>query len=72
MKLAYCDYLAHTVIRPALLADINIEHNEHRIVQEVSFVKMDLAEEGYMVSTTKYINVTDVNGKMYKVTIEEL
>jgi hypothetical protein len=71
MKLAYCDYLAHTVIRPALLADRD-HHHEHRIVQEVSFVKMDLAEEGYMVSTTKYINVTDVNGKMYKVTIEEL
>ena len=65
MKLAYCDYLAHTIIRPALLADSDM-------VQEVGFVKMDLAEEGYMVSTTKYINVTDVNGKMYKVTIEEL
>ena len=65
MKLAYCDYFAHTVIRPALLADSDM-------VQEVGFVKMDLAEEGYMVSTTKYINVTDVNGKMYKVTIEEL
>lgn len=68
MKLAYCDYLAHTIIRPALLADSDREG----MVHEVGFVKMDLAEEGYMVSTTKYINVTDVNGKMYKVTIEEL
>ena len=68
MNLAYCDYLAHTIIRPALLRS----EMHDGVVQEVGFVKMDLAEEGYMVSTTKYINVTDVNGKMYKVTIEEL
>ena len=35
-------------------------------------VDFDLAEEGYMQSTTKFIEVTDTNGKKYKITIEEV
>ena len=35
-------------------------------------VDYDLAAEGYMQSTTKYITVTDTNDKKYKITIEEV
>jgi len=67
MNLAYCDYLAHTIIRPALLT----KHGEP-LVASVGYVKMDLAKEGYMQSTKRTINVTDINGKEYIVTIEEV
>jgi len=70
MNLAYCDYLAHTIIRPALL--IHGEFQDESLVESVGYVKMDLAKEGYMQSTKRTINVTDINGKEYIVTIEEV
>ena len=67
--LAYCDYIAHTVILPALRFDILTDG----VVASVERVKMDLEpEEGYMLSTSKSIVLADVNGKEYKITIEEL
>lgn len=68
MGLAYCDYIAHTIVQPALKADTD----KDGMIQSVSYVKMDLAEEGYMQSTKRTINVTDINGKEYIVTIEEV
>ncbi len=65
MKLAYCDYIAHTVLKPALVED--------DFITDVSKVKMDLHEkEGYMLSTAKTIEVADNNGKKYKITVEEI
>lgn len=68
MNLAYCDYIAHAIVQPALNADTD----KDGMIQSVSYVKMDLAEEGYMQSTKRTINVTDINGKEYIVTIEEV
>ncbi len=63
--MAYCDYIAHSVLSPSL--------REDSFITEVSKVKMDLCpKEGYLVSTTKTINVKDQNGKEYKITVEEL
>lgn len=63
--MAYCDYIAHSVLSPSL--------REDSFITEVGKVKMDLCpKEGYLVSTTKTINVKDQNGKEYKITVEEL
>ena len=68
--LAYCDYIAYSIIKPALFEDST---DVHGILDEVSTVKGDLhPKDGYLMSTSKIINVTDVHGKSYKITIEEV
>ena len=63
--MAYCDYIAHSVLLPSLIED--------GFITEVGKVKMDLCpKEGYLISTTKTINVKDENGKEYKITVEEV
>jgi len=65
--LAYCDKIADT-IRKSLL-----KYDSDNIIGLVDRVKMDLhPTEGYFVSTKKTIDVTDMNGKFYRVTVEEL
>lgn len=65
--LAYCDYIAH-VIRHAFFND----KVDNKIVH-VDGVKMDLhPEEGYMLSTKKTLTMTDINGKKYLVTVQEM
>jgi len=62
MKLAYCDMIAYA-IKEML--------NQHEFFTP-NKVEYDLAEEGYLVSTTKTLTLADANGKMYKVTVEEI
>lgn len=70
IRLSYCDYIAHTIVRPALVKDNN---NDSGVIKEVGQVKMDLEpKEGYMVSTAKRLDVVDFNGKQYRITIEEI
>lgn len=65
--LAYCDKIAD-VIRKALL-----QYDEDNIIGLVGRTKMDLhPTEGWFQSTKKTIDMTDMNGKMYRVTVEEL
>ena len=65
--LAYCDKIADT-IRKSLL-----KYDPDNIIGLVDRVKMDLhPTEGYFVSTKKTLDVTDMNGKFYRVTVEEL
>lgn len=65
--LAYCDKIAD-VVRKALL-----KYDADEIVGLVGPIKMDLhPTEGYFVSTKKTINVFDMSGKEYMVTIEEV
>ena len=67
-QLAYCDYIAEQC-RQGILN----ENPAQDLVKDCSFVKFDLhPTEGYMLSTTKMLTVTDKYGKMYKVTVEEL
>jgi len=69
--MAYCDYIAHTIIRPAMLED---GYNEcGGVIREVGHVKMDLEPiDGYMLSTDKTLDVIDMNGKKYRITVEEI
>lgn len=68
--MAYCDYIAHTIVRPAMIADGKYDGG---IIRQVGHVKMDLEpKEGYMISTTKRLEVVDVNGKQYRITVEEI
>lgn len=65
--LAYCDKITD-VIRKALL-----KHDPDGIIGLVGPTKMDLhPTEGWFQSTKKTITVSDMNGKFYKVTVEEI
>jgi len=64
MKLAYCDMIAYAIKE-------NIENNTTGWIKFNS-INWDLAKEGYMQSTKKFVTLTDANGKSYKVTVEEM
>lgn len=65
--LVYCDKIGD-VIRKAL-----VKYDEDGIIGLVGGMKYDLhPEEGYFLSTKKTIDLTDMNGKSYRVTVEEL
>lgn len=65
--MVYCDKIAD-VIRKGLL-----KYDPDQIIGLVGGVKYDLhPEEGYFVSTKKTIDMTDMTGKAYRVTIEEI
>lgn len=64
--IAYCDKIAD-VARKALL-----NPDTDNIIGNVGHVKFDLHPTGgYLMSTKKTIKVSDKNGKMYTITIEE-
>lgn len=69
IKYAYCDGIA-AICRKAIREWIDGDFST--AITEVGPVKYDLAPEGYMLSTTKTIEVGDMNGKRYKITIEEI
>jgi len=67
--LAYCDYIANK-IQESLRED---SYKEQSLINYVDKINWDLhPEEGYMLSTTKTINIQDVNEKRYRITIEEI
>jgi len=66
LKLAYCDYIA-TVIQHSLLN----KDSEH-LLDQVGKIQFDLGEFGEFCSTTKTIDVIDMQGKQYRVTVQEL
>lgn len=65
--LAYCDYIAD---------EINVlfwSQQSEAIITKVGNVEYDLhPEQGWMMSTKKTLELTDKNGKMYRVTVEEI
>jgi hypothetical protein len=64
--LAYCDKIAD-VCRKALL-----KYDPDGIVGPVGRMRLDLdPERGFLVSTKKTFEVYDMNGKSYRVTVEE-
>ena len=69
MNLAYCDYIAYSIVQPGLLTD---SEKDSPMITEVGKVKMDLAKEGWMQTTTKRIMCRDRNGKPYLITVEEI
>lgn len=65
--LAYCDKIAD-VIRKSLL-----KYDPDNIIGLVGPIKMDLHPvEGYFLSTKKTLEVSDMDGKWYRVTVEEV
>jgi len=65
--LAYCDFIADS-IKKAFTND-----KPDNLIANVGEIKMDLHPiDGYFLSTKKTITMEDINGKMYKVTVEEL
>ena len=63
--LAYCDYIATVVRRTMLVAD------DQSLIDVVSGIHLDLDKDGAFVSTKKTIHVTDMNGRKYRITVEE-
>jgi len=63
---AYCDYISH-LIKKALL-----EHDQEGLIKLVGSIKFDVDAEGRMVSSKKTIEVTDMQGKNYVITVEEV
>ena len=66
LKLAYCDYIA-TLIHQTL-----VNRDTEQLIDQVGMVQFDLGEFDEFCSTTKTIDVLDMFGKQYRVTIQEL
>jgi hypothetical protein len=64
--LAYCDYIAF-LIRENLM-DLDKNH----LLDEISRVQFDIGMNDEFCSTTKTIDVLDMQGKQYRITIQEL
>ena len=69
INLAYCDYLAHTVIYPSLEYD----QYQEAVVKDLSRpTTKDEEKEGFIPSSTRIIELTDRNDRKYRITIEEI
>ena len=68
IPLVHCDYIAHLISNTLL--DTDTENSQ--MLKDVSSVKLDLADEGYLLSTKKTIIVKGMNGIEYKITVEQL
>jgi hypothetical protein len=66
MKQAYCDYLAF-LIRENLMA-----LDKRNLIDEVGKVQYDLGWDSELKTTLKTIDVLDMQGKQYRITIQEL
>lgn len=65
VKLAYCDYIAF-LIRENLLA-----LDKRKLLDEVGKVQFDFGLDGEF-TTTKTIDVLDMQGKQYRILVQEL
>ena len=65
--IAYCDYIADR-IKTALKEDAK---KVGSLVDNVGKINFDLTETGSFKSTKKTMSVIDMNGKSYRVTVEE-
>jgi len=66
MKQAYCDYIAF-LIRENLMA-----LDKRNLIDEVGKVQYDLGWDSELKTTLKTIDVLDMQGKQYRITIQEL
>lgn len=65
-KLSYCDYIANIVQKSLMQFD------QENLFDKVGRIKMDLDLDGIFQSTVKTIDIVDMQGKAYRVTIQEL
>ena len=64
--MVYCNYIAHLITKNLKLND----DLDMGMLDNVRKMKYDLSEEGWFVSSKKTIEVTDINGSKYKITVE--
>ena len=69
MSLSYSDYISHTIIKPALDIDSN---SSAGMMNAVSIVNMEPARRGYVETNKRTIDVTDINGRQYRITVEDI
>lgn len=65
--LAYCDYIAN-IIKNTLKYE---DQKDRSMLVSVGKIEYDLNQYGSLASTKKTIFVEDINGKQYKITVEE-
>jgi hypothetical protein len=65
-KLAYCDYIAF-LIRENLM-----QLDKRNLLDEVGKVQFDFGMGDEFTSTAKTIDVLDMQGKAYRITVQEL
>lgn len=66
IKLAYCDYIAHVIQKNLLSVDTE------NLLNEVGKIQFHFGENEEFASTMKTIDVLDMQGKAYRITIQEL
>jgi hypothetical protein len=64
---AYCDYIAHLISKEIKNAD----QGYYQLIVKAGRAFFDLGPNGEFYSTKKTLFVTDVNGKRYRITVEE-
>lgn len=64
--IAYCDYIV-TLIKRTLLAN-----DDSKMLDVIGHIVYDLGDYGQFLSTKKTLTVTDMNGKAYQITVEEV
>lgn len=65
--MSYCDYLAH-LIRTSLITSDRLNED---LIAEVNEIVFDIDENGSFLSTKKTLDLTDIAGHKYTITIEE-
>lgn len=64
---AYCDFIAFQI------HDHMMDGQRPALISSVGRVEWDLHKTGgYMLTTKKTLSVTDINGRSYRVTVEEV
>jgi hypothetical protein len=68
VPLVYCDYIAE-VIKQAINKDLG---RHESLIAGCGGVRYDTDTKGAFASTSKFINVSDINGRLYEITIKEI
>lgn len=68
MNLVYCDFIADFIKKVLPSAELYGES----FTKEVGYVTMDLNADGVFLSTKKTLDIVDLNGTKYRITVEEM
>lgn len=64
----YCDYIAE-VVQQAINKDLA---QAGSLISGAGRVRFDMDDDGVYISSNKLINVADINGRLYEITIKEV
>ena len=65
-KLSYCDYIAN-IIQKSLM-----QFDQENLLDKIGRIRLDLDPDGVFQTTVKTIDIVDMQGKAYRVTVQEL